>query len=64
MDLFNKLMTRVLDRNEDRNYKTVGDDVSEHLRALEIERHQFVKWIEEYLLLVGPKLPTDIHVYD
>ncbi|GKA17297.1 hypothetical protein Tco_0697134 [Tanacetum coccineum] len=57
-------MTRVLDRNEGHNYKAAGNDVPEHLRTLEIERHEFVKWIEECQLLVGMKLPTDIHMYD
>lgn len=58
IDLFNTLMTRVLDRSEGRNYKAVGPDMPEHLHALEIDREQFVKWIEDYQLLFGMKLPT------
>ena len=46
-------MTMVLDRNEGGNYKMVGDDMLEHLWALEIERRPFVKWTEEYQLTVG-----------
>ncbi|PWA71531.1 reverse transcriptase domain-containing protein [Artemisia annua] len=55
----------VLDKNEHRNYKTIGDDVHEHLCAHEIERHQFVKWIADYQLPVGLKLMlADLHTYD
>ena len=55
-------MTKVLDINKHLIYKTVGEDVPEQLRAL--ERHQFVKWILDYQLLVGLKLPADLHMYD
>ena len=48
IDLFNTLMTRVLDRNEHYNYKTIGDDMPEHVQALETERHQFMKMIVDY----------------
>lgn len=57
-------MTRVKDIIKHRNYKTVGDDEPEHLHALKIKRHQFVRWIAEYQLLVGLKLPADLHSYD
>ena len=64
VDLFNTLMTRVLDRNGHNNYKTVSDDVPEHLHALEIERRQFIKWIADYQLPIGLKLQNDLHMYD
>ncbi|GKB23472.1 hypothetical protein Tco_0862873 [Tanacetum coccineum] len=60
MDLFNTLITRVMYRNGGHNYKIFSNYVPQHLRSLEIERHYFVKWIEEYRLLVGLKLPFDI----
>ncbi|GJY57410.1 hypothetical protein Tco_0456525 [Tanacetum coccineum] len=60
MDLFNTLMTRVLDKNEGHNYKTIRNDMLEHLCALEIKRRHFVKWIEKYQLLVGLKIPIAI----
>ncbi|GJW05249.1 hypothetical protein Tco_1564105 [Tanacetum coccineum] len=62
MDLFNTLMTRVLDKNEGHNYKTIRNDMLEHLCALEIKRRHFVKWIEKYQLLVGLKIPIAIRV--
>nr|GEY99499.1 hypothetical protein [Tanacetum cinerariifolium] len=57
-------MTRILDKNEGHNYKATGNDVPGHLRTLEIKRHEFMKWIKECQLLVGLKLPTDMHMYD
>lgn len=56
-------MTRDLDINERRKYKTIGDDVPEHLRAQEIERYQFVKWIADYQLPIGLKLLANLHMY-
>ncbi|GJZ12213.1 hypothetical protein Tco_0546972 [Tanacetum coccineum] len=52
-----------LEKIEGTNYKTVGPDVSEHLCALEIERRQFMQWIEDFQLPVGLKLYVDVHVH-